>query len=234
MPSDVRETACTLIRDGSVGLLLDAGTGVRRLVTDPTPVHGLERLYVCLTHFHLDHVIGLFYVGELGVPVEIWGAGETAEATPTAELVARLLESPFAPPSFAASFADAHELKEGEQMVGPFEIRARTQPLHTNPTLALRIGDELVLCTDTGYDEQNVDFARGARVLLHEAFEADDSVGDAAHTSAGGAARIAAAAGAERLVLIHLNPLDAGEEALLSSAHEYFAATEVGRDGAEL
>ena len=234
MPSDARETACTLVRDGAVGLLLDAGTGVRRLVTDPAPVDGLERLHVCLTHFHLDHVIGLFYVSELGIPFEIWGGGETLEGMSTAELLARLLESPFAPPSFASSFSAVHELREGEQKVGPFAIRARRQPLHTNPTLALRVGDELALCTDTGFDEQNVDFARGARVLLHEAFGADNSIEDAAHTAAGGAARIAAAAGVGRLVLIHLNPLDAGEEALLASARRYFAATEVGHDGTDL
>jgi ribonuclease Z len=234
MPSDVRETACTLVRDGPVGLLLDAGTGVRRLVTDPAPVEDLERLHVCLTHFHLDHVIGLFYVGELGIPIEVWGGGEILEATPTAELVRRLIESPFAPPSFAASFPEVHELREGEQEVGPFELRVRRQPLHTNPTLALRIGDELVLCTDTGYDEENAGFARGARVLLHEAFEADDTIEDPAHTAAGEAARIAAAAGVERLVLIHLNPLDASDETLLSSARKFFVATEIGRDGTEL
>ena len=234
MPSDARETACTLVRDGGVGLLLDAGTGVRRLVTDPAPVKGLERLHVCLTHFHLDHVIGLFYVGELGIPVEVWGGGATLEGTPTADLVRRLLESPFAPPSFAGSFEAVHELREGEQQVGPFIVRARRQPLHTNPTLALRIGDELVLCTDTGYDEGNVEFARGARVLLHESFEADETIEDFAHTAAGEAGRIAAAAEVERLVLIHLNPLDASDEALLAHARKYFAATEVGRDGLQL
>jgi ribonuclease BN (tRNA processing enzyme) len=233
MPTDERETSCTLVRDGDVALLLDAGTGVRRLVTDPEPVAGVERVHVCLTHFHLDHVIGLFYVGDVGVPVEVWGGGETLEGTPTAELVAQLLQSPFAPPSFAGSFAGVHELREGEQEVGPFRVRARKQPLHTNPTLALRIGDELALCTDTGYDEANGDFARGARVLLHEAFEAADTIGDPAHTAAGEAARVAAAAAVERLILIHLNPLNASDDALLACARKHFPAAEVGRDGLE-
>ena len=234
MPSDSRETACALVRDGDVGLLLDAGTGVRRLVTDPAPVEGLERLHVCLSHFHLDHTIGLFYVAELDMPVELWGGGQLLERTPTVDLVRRLLESPFAPPSFAGSFAAVHELQEGQQKVGPFDVRARKQPLHTNPTLALRVGDEVVLCTDTGYDEENAAFARGARLLLHESFEADEKIEDFAHTAAGEAGRIAAAAEVDRLVLIHVNPLDASENALLEHARKYFPAAEVGRDGLEL
>jgi ribonuclease BN (tRNA processing enzyme) len=234
MPSDQRETASALVRDGDAALLLDAGTGVRRLAIDPRPLEGVTRVHICLTHFHLDHVIGLFYAADLGVPVEIWGGGEVLEATPTADLVARLLASPFAPPSFIRSLPDVHELREGDQLVGPFHVRARKQPLHTNPTLALRVGDELACCTDTAYDEANAEFARGARVLLHEAFVAADSTSDRGHTAAGEAARIAAAAGVERLVLIHLNPLDADDDALLAFARSNFAATEVGRDGLEL
>ena len=234
MPTDERETACTLVRDGDEALLLDAGTGLRRLITDPGLLAGVKRLHICLSHFHMDHVAGLFYAVDAGVPFEIWGGGEALEATPTKDLVARLLSSPFAPPSFVGSFGEVHELREGEQEVGPFSVRARKQPLHANPTLALRLGDELVCCTDTGYDEANVEFARGARVLLHEAFVAADTTGDTGHTAAGEAARVAAAAGVERLVLIHVNPLETNDEALLRFARARFAATDVGRDGLEL
>jgi len=234
MPTDARETACALVRDGDAALLVDAGSGVRRLVEQPALLDGVERLYICLTHFHLDHVIGLFYVGEFDVPIELWGGGEALEGTPTADLVTRLLASPLAPPSFAGLFARVGELVEGEQEVGPFRVRARRQPLHSNPTLALRIGDDLVVCTDTSYDDGNVDFARGARVLLHEAFEATDTTEHFGHSAAGEAARVAAAAGAERLVLIHINPLLADEDALLAVARTHFAAAAIGHDGLEL
>ena len=234
MPTDERETASAFVRDGDVALLLDAGTGVRRLVLDPARVEGVMRLHICLTHFHLDHVVGLSYAGDLGVAIEVWGGGEVLEDTPTAELIERLLGSPFTAPGYSRSFEAVHELREGEQLVGPFHVRARTQPHHRNPTLALRIEDGLVCCTDTAYDEDNVEFARGARVLLHEAFVAADTTDDPAHTAAGDAARLAAAAGVERLVLIHVNPLEADEDVLLGFARKHFAATEVGRDGLEL
>jgi ribonuclease BN (tRNA processing enzyme) len=230
MPTDERETTSTLVREGDTAVVLDAGTGVRRLALDRSLLDGITRVHICLTHFHLDHVIGLSYAGELGVPVEVWGGGAALEATPTVEIVSRLLASPFSGP---VPFEAIHELREGEQQVGPFRVRARKQPQHSNPTLALRLGG-LVCCTDTAYDEANVEFARGARVLLHEAFVTADTSDDPSHTAAGEAARLAAAAGVERLVLIHLNPLEAREDDLLAYARPHFPATEVGRDGLEL
>ena len=69
---------------------------------------------------------------------------------------------------------------------------------------------------------------RGARVLCHDAFYVGGP--EPNHTRAEDAARVAAEAGVERLVLMHLNP-KADEEAELRASRPIFAATEVGRDG---
>lgn len=233
VPTDRRETACALVRDGDAALLVDAGTGASRLLAEPQLLDGAERLDVVLTHFHLDHTCGLFYLADLDVPFTVWGAGEALEGIATADLVHRLLDSPFAPPSFSSHYA-VEELRVGEAQVGPFAVRSRVQRRHGNPTLALRLGDELAWCTDTAYDEANVDFVRGVDLLAHEAFHAADSTDDTGHTAAGEAAGLAAAAGVGRLVLIHVNPRDDDEEALLSHARPHFAAAEVGVDGLEL
>ncbi len=44
LPTDRRETTCVLLREGSDALLLAAGTGLRRLVTDAGLLDGVERL----------------------------------------------------------------------------------------------------------------------------------------------------------------------------------------------
>lgn len=226
-PSDRRETACALLRKDGEALLLDAGTGARRLLTDRGLLAGVDRLHVVLTHFHLDHLIGLFFLAGVDVPVDVWGAGEALEGPPTIALVERLLGSPFAPPSFLARLGGVHELNVDDATdIGGFAIRARVQRLHSNPTLALRVDDAVGWCTDTEYDEENVAFARGSRVLFHEAF-ADERT----HAAAAQAARVAAAAGAEKLVLIHVNPAEADEEALLSSARSVFRDAVLGEDG---
>jgi ribonuclease BN (tRNA processing enzyme) len=66
---------------------------------------------------------------------------------------------------------------------------------------------------------------------VHEAFHTAESCDQNGHTAAGEAGRLAAAAGVERLVLIHLHPLLRDESELLGFARAHFAATEVGRDG---
>jgi ribonuclease BN (tRNA processing enzyme) len=231
VPTDRRETACALILHDSEALCIDAGTGARRLLTQPALLDGVERLHVVLTHFHLDHTLGLFFLPALEPAIEIWAAGEALEHTANSDLVDRLLTPPFAPRSFVSGFAAVHELGVGAARVGPFDLMTRVQRRHSNPTLALRFSDDLVWCTDTAYDEGNADFARGARLLCHEAFHAAERTDDTGHTASGEAARIAAAAGVDRLVLMHVNPERDDEAALLGYARAAFEATDVARDG---
>jgi ribonuclease BN (tRNA processing enzyme) len=231
VPTARRETASALLRRGDEAVVIDAGTGAHRLRDEPQLLEGVERLHVVLTHFHLDHTVGLFFLPGIGPPVEIWGAGEALEGIPTSALIERLLGSPFAPDGFIATFAAVHELPATGARIGPFDVRARIQRLHSNPTLALRFGDELVWCTDTSYDVENVEFARGARLLCHEAFRAADRSDEFGHTAAGDAARLAAAAGVDRLLLVHVNPEAAADEPLLEFARDAFPATDVASDG---
>jgi ribonuclease BN (tRNA processing enzyme) len=229
MPTDSRETCCLYVREGDHVLLVDAGTGLRRLVTEPSLLDGVRRLSIVLTHFHLDHVMGLAFVPALErVPVrELWGAGRALSGQPMVELAHRLLDPPFVlqKPEGLARHLDVRELEPPCVEIGAFAVEARVQPRHGMPTLAFRINGDVCYCTDTALDEENERFARGARVLFHEAFGAGDG-----HTSPGEAARLARAAGVGRLVLIHLNPL-VDEDKLLADARRHFDATELGRDG---
>jgi ribonuclease BN (tRNA processing enzyme) len=209
---------------------------MRRLATEPGLLAGVERLHIALTHFHLDHTFGLMGLPALtSVPSrEVWAPGRLVAGVSGHELVHRLLDPPFlaaVPKDVTATMlTGVHEL-EGSGAIGPFPVRMRVQPLHNGPTLALRVDDELAYCTDTAYDEENAEFARGARVLLHEAFHAGDETDDVQHSAAGEAARIAAAAGVERLVLVHVNPIAADEDELAAFARARFTASEVGCDG---
>jgi len=239
MPTDRRETACVYLREGPEALVLDAGSGFRRLVTDPELLEGVERLSIVLSHFHLDHTAGLVCLpGLKHVPArEIWAPGRLVSGEPADELVHRLLDPPFLagdPGDVTRVFATAvHELGRDVE-IGPFHVELRVQPLHNGPTLALKVNGELAYCTDTAYDEENAAFVRGARTLLHEAFWPGDTTDDVQHSAAGEAARIAAAAEVERLVLVHLSPLIRDEEEFLVGARARFANSEVAQDGLTL
>jgi ribonuclease BN (tRNA processing enzyme) len=234
MPTDARETACALVRHGDRALTIDAGTGLRRLVTEPELLHGVARLDIVLTHFHLDHVVGLSYLPAVDVPVGLWAAGRAIAGQPPIELVHRLLDPPFLlreADGVAHLVEDVHELEPPGAEIGPFRLDVRVQRRHAAPTLALRVNGLLVHCTDTAYDEENVGFARGADLLVHEAFHAGETTDDEGHTAAGEAARLAAAAVVRRLVLVHPNPIAADDEDRLETARRHFAATDIGVDG---
>jgi ribonuclease BN (tRNA processing enzyme) len=230
IPTSRRETCSALLRAGRRLLLVDAGTGLRRLVEDADLVGDAERIDLVLTHFHLDHVIGLSYLPALPLQPVVWGPGKLLANASTRSILDRLLGSPFFSAPMESIAADVREIDADGLDLGPFELTIRVQERHTEPTLAFRVGDVLTYCTDTGPDPGTVTFASGSRALLHEAWHTGDPGAEPFHTSARDAAEIARDAGVERLTLIHVNPVGVADSDLLAAAVEVFPRTEVGVD----
>lgn len=134
-------TCCVEVRavDGTV-LVLDAGTGVRRL-GEALPAD-IRRVDILLTHLHLDHVLGLGFFAPLFRPsceVHIWGPASTTFGL--AERLGRYLS----PPLFPVRLRELpcrltlHEVVSvGRFRIGPFEIRAELV-CHPGPTVGYRI-----------------------------------------------------------------------------------------------
>jgi ribonuclease BN (tRNA processing enzyme) len=232
IPTSTRETCSALMRDGGHALLIDAGTGLSRLVEERTLLEGVDAVDIVLTHFHLDHVVGLAYVPALGLtePPRLHAPGRRLYGNSSEDILGRLLGPPLFGLELPALVSDVREIGEEPFEVGPWMLRTRTQERHNHPTLALRAGDELAYCTDTAHDPGNVELAAGCRVLCHEGWFTEDAPREeATHSSAAQAAVVAAAAGVERLVLIHVRP-GADEGPLLAEARSRFDAADVGAD----
>ncbi len=135
-------TSCVGVRGrrGTV-LVLDAGTGVRRMAT--TVDHSIPRVDILLTHLHMDHIQGLGFFGPLYRPeieVHIWGP-----ASARLDLRARLMRY-LSPPLFPVRLHELpcrltlHELPRGEFEIGEFRV-ASALVCHPGPTLGYRITD---------------------------------------------------------------------------------------------
>jgi ribonuclease BN (tRNA processing enzyme) len=222
------------VRRGEDALVLDAGTGLQRLVADPALLDGVRRLDIVLTHFHLDHVCGLAYVPALPVRPTVWAPGAWLYGVPSADLLGPLRSAPISP-SEPEELGAIEELEAGAQTIGAFGVTTRAQPRHWAPTAGLRVGDEIALVTDTAYDAGSADLARDVAHLLHEAWSTSDlpvaSEGDATAADAG---RVARDAGARRLTLVHINPRTPDEDALLADARRLAPEAVLGRDATEL
>ena len=224
LPSRERETTSVLVRDGDAALLLDAGTGARRLVTDPAYLDGVDHVDIALTHFHLDHVYALPYLSMLPVTVAVWAPGEWLYGTSSASILAPLLRPPLAPEE---NDVRVEELQPGEQRIGDFVVRASPQPRHWSPSAGLRVGDRVALVTDTPYETTSAALAEGVPHLLHEAW----SSSPAEHHSTGAdAARVAREAHAGQLTLVHLNPRFTDHTDVLEDAAAHFVDVRLGED----
>jgi ribonuclease BN (tRNA processing enzyme) len=230
-PSRTRETSCVLVRDGDSALLLDAGTGVRRLVADGTLLGGVEELHVVLTHFHFDHVAGLPYLSWFCDGATIWAPGRWLYGRDSAAVLESLRRPPVAPSDLTDAFP-IRELSPGSHALGSFELRASAQPRHWAPSAGLRVDDELAFVTDTPYEPSSARLAADVEHLLHEAWSSSRlPLHPDRDATAADAARVALEAGAGSLTLIHRNPTLEDRSALLADAAAIFERVALGEDG---
>ena len=231
IPSDTRETGCAVVREGDRVLVIDAGSGLRRLVTDGLWLEGVAQVDLVLTHFHTDHTCGLTYLPALPVErVVLHGPGAALYGTATRELAERVYADPMQSIRLRDVVAAIVDTPLGEAEIGPWRLRTRRQDRHPHPTMGLRFGDDVAYVTDTGPDPETARFAEGVRALCHEAWGGPgDDVGDG-HTRSPDAARLAVEAGVERLVLIHVHPTR-DQAATLLGAHAVHPGTVLGEDG---
>ena len=236
-PAHGRQTACALLRDGDSAVMIDAGTGIGRLVERPDLLEGVVRLDIILTHFHLDHVAGLAYLPAIGTceHTTLWGPGELLYDTPTRLVLAQLSHEPFHPVPLEAQHIEVRDLPKDELELPETRVHLRRQDRHSAPTLGLRFDDRLTWITDTAYDEASAAFAAGSQMLAHEAWFIDsDPRNPDIHSSASQAARVGTGAGVDRLLLIHLPPFGTQLDQLLLEAQAHVPHAVLANDGADV
>lgn len=214
-PANGRQTMSYLLTTPGAALLLDAGTGLGRLVEPEIRKHveSLERLDILLTHYHLDHVVGLSFLPGLwtGRAVRIF-----APSPPLTQGGSEALDRLISPPLFPVGFARwplAVEIVpySGTRLeIGELTLALRAQK-HPGGSVGVRIDDRLAYVTDTVMDRATATFVEGVGTLLHEVWLTDeeaemDDAGRTGHSAAGAVAALAREAKVGRLIPVHHHP----------------------------
>ena len=233
-------TACVEVRgeDGSI-LILDAGTGIRRL-GDSLPA-ATRRIDLLLTHLHMDHIQGLGFFKPLytdGMDVHVWGPASTTLSLRTR--LSRYLSPPFFPVHLGdlACRLTLHEVPCGDFSIGAFRVSSALV-CHPGPTVGYRVETADAVLTYLPDHEPALgavhfpgepDWTSGyalaadADLLIHDAQYTSDEYVDHAgwgHSSVEHALRFAELARVGHLVLFHHDPAHGDQEL----EHIFAAAT---------
>jgi phosphoribosyl 1,2-cyclic phosphodiesterase len=218
-------TSCVEVRAGGQLLVLDAGTGIRRL---GDAVEGdIERIDILLTHLHMDHIQGLGFFAPLfrdGLEVHLWGPSSSTQSL--YERLTRYLS----PPLFPVRIRDLdcslelHDvLTTHSFQIGDVQLQSALV-CHPGPTVGYRIeadGASMAYLPDhepalgapdfTRDPEwiSGIELAHGVDLLIHDAQFSEkeylESLGWG-HSSLQHAIEFAHVAGVRQLVPFHHDP----------------------------
>jgi len=232
-------TACVEVRGAEGGILiLDAGTGLRRLGEAVRPAD--RRLDILLTHLHVDHILGLGFFAPLDEPdveIHIWGPAAGHD-----DLRSRLARY-LSPPLSAVGLRDFHgRLSFHTVPAGCFEVSGfrvtADYVCHPGPTFGYRIVErdstvcylpdhEPALAAGGRFDApewmSGFDLAKDATLLIHDAQYSSEEYPARrgwGHSTLSHAIALAQLARAEQLVSFHHDPGhdDAALDLLLARA----------------
>lgn len=215
-------TTGNLIETDSVKIVLDFGRGNLRALTQlGISVHDLDA--IAISHLHPDHVADILTLWQTylvermrGVQGKTWDLLGPTPITDWAKTMATLL---FEPETFQPKI-----IIPTDQTVTYGDITVTAKPMHhAIPDLAYKLtqnGHSIVYSGDTGVNEDLVQFAQGADVLV---LECANQVGQETefHLNPTQCAKIAAAAHAKQLVITHYGAASRKQE-IINETKRYF------------
>lgn len=136
-------TSCITLMDEGTLIILDAGSGIKRL-TDSEYIKDFNEFHILLTHMHFDHIQGLGFFGPFFNPearVNIYGPASNSE-----ELI-KILSKYLSPPLFPVRIRDFkadvqfHALPRRSLKIDHLSVSSAFV-CHPGPTLGYRISNE--------------------------------------------------------------------------------------------
>lgn len=243
------DTPCMEITTASTRIILDCGSGIRRLGNALMENPDDRETFILLGHPHFDHVCGLPFFTPIFIPGQQFRIG-ACEPHDMRLLMPRLFCRPFFPVEEAMLGSDIEYFQPNPsgRMKLNDEVTLVTRQLnHPGGCTGFRIethGLAIAYCSDTehveGETDANVlDLMEGADLAVYDsaytASEYPNHVGWG-HSTPDEGIRLAELAGAKRLALFHHNPTrtDAQMAEIERWAKKVSPIAFAARDGLEL
>ena len=161
-------------------------------------------IYLFLSHFHLDHIIGLHTLNKFNFSqgLNIYGQLRTKR------ILSEIINSPYTISLDKLPYTvEVFELKEGRHQI-PFLVECR-HLLHSSRCFGYRLEIDrkiIAYCPDTGVCENAMKLAKDADLLVTEcSYKSGEEDENWPHLNPKSAARIARDSGAKKLALIHFD-----------------------------
>ena len=227
--TETGNTVSCLLESTKYNIVFDAGNGLHRL---DKYIRNKKQIYLFISHFHLDHIIGLHLLDKFNFKgIKIFGQEGTAK------YLNSIIKQPFTK-SFddLAYKVEIDEIKEGEHKI-PFPVTTK-KLLHSSPSFGYRVeldGKIISYCTDTGKCKNLLELAKNSDVFITECSHKHKIENpEWPHLNPEIAAIVAKEAKAKRLFLTHFDPMqysslkERGEAE--RSARKIFKNTIIARD----
>jgi ribonuclease BN (tRNA processing enzyme) len=208
----------------------------------------IDDLHIVLSHYHLDHIVGLTWLPKVWPKPFTLHAPEYPLSTSTAD---EALDRISCPPLFALPLSEypggvaVRPLSQKVFTIGDVEIQTLPQS-HSGGSAGYRVGNAFAYITDvdTTNSDSHVTFVANVDLVLADAMYdetaymqlTDNMTKSADHGYALGVADMAANAGVQRLALVHISPEypESRVKAMVAAAKEHFSDVFLPEDGVEL
>lgn len=242
-------TSCaSLTASGGEVIIVDAGTGIRKLglrLAGRNQGTGF-RIHLLLTHFHLDHIIGLPFFPQLYMPGAVITLYSPRPPRETERRLSGLMGGLFFPVGLRETRSQKafRQVPPEEFFIG--DVAISFCPLRHpqgNVAYKLRQGRKaVVFAIDTEHPERGVDeklaaFSREASSLIYDATFTPEEYRKGrrgwGHSTWRDGAELALAAGVKTLLLSHWSPerTDRQVDSIIDRARKVFPRTAGAREG---
>lgn len=199
--TEIGNTTCILLETKKYSIILDAGSGLYKL---EKYIDWEKPGFLFLSHFHLDHIIGLHTLTKFNFKSGFRIYGQKG----TKKILNQVINQPFTVPLNELPFkVKVNEIAEGKHLL-PFLVKTKFL-IHSSACLGYRFEidkKKIAYCTDTGICKNLKELAKDVDLLITEcSLKPGQIKPEWPHLNPEISAKIAKKSNVKKLILTHFD-----------------------------